>query len=110
MSTTKSAPARERELDDSQDGRSPKRTKLDESLSDPKASGVILLKETHTDLESENLLPPSHVLLGTSEPTFTPDATMYRILEADVGISEYISRDVPKISGNIKQRYGSFFD
>ncbi|KIM90914.1 hypothetical protein PILCRDRAFT_58687 [Piloderma croceum F 1598] len=33
---------------------------------------------------------------------------MHRIVEADVGISEYISHDVSKISGIIKQRFTDF--
>jgi len=103
--STESAPTRERELDDSQDGRPLKRTKLDESSTEPQTSGA-LSKETY--IKSENLLPPSHILLGTSKPAFTPDGNTYRILETDVGISEYISRDVSKISGIIKQRYNSF--
>jgi tRNA pseudouridine13 synthase len=95
--STESAPTRARELDDSQDGRSPKRTKIDESLTGSKSSG---------DPELADVLPPSHVLLG---PTLSSDGSIYRILEADVGISEYIASDVPKISGIIKQRYVSPF-
>ena len=99
MESTMSASIRQRDIDDSQDGRSPKRTKLDQSV----VPGAVLSTETINELE--NLLPPSHVLLGASEPTSTRDGSMYRIVEADVGISEYISCDVPKISGIIKQRY-----
>jgi tRNA pseudouridine13 synthase len=101
--STESAQTREREPDDSQDGRSPKRTKLDDSVTDSKALGGILSE----DAGSNDILPPSHVLLNTSRPTLTSDRSMHRIVEADVGISEYIARDVPKISGIIKQRYGN---
>lgn len=100
--STESAQTREREPDDSQDGRSSKRTKLDDSVADSKALGEILSKE---DTASDDILPPSHVLLNVSRPTMTSDGSMHRIVEADVGISEYIARDVPKISGIIKQRY-----
>ena len=57
-----------------------------------------------TDTEAENLLPPSHVLLGTTSTTTSKDGTMLRIMETDVGISEYISKNVPRIEGIIKQR------
>jgi hypothetical protein len=47
----------------------------------------------------DNLLPASHDLLQLSSPP-TPGI----IRELDVGITEYISSDVPKIKGIIKQR------
>jgi tRNA pseudouridine13 synthase len=96
--STESASTRTRELDDSQDGRSPKRTKIDQSLTDT-ISPI-------NDQELADVLPPSHVLLGIARPTRIPDGSMHRIVEADVGISEYVAPDVPKISGIIKQRCG----
>jgi tRNA pseudouridine13 synthase len=51
-----------------------------------------------------SFLPPSHALLGTSPPLQTDGSSMARIMEADVGISEYIAKGVPKIDGIIKQR------
>ena len=105
-----SALTRERELDDIQDGRSPKRAKVEDDNKNTDASALPEHEEaiiTSVDSDSsvvENLLPPSHVLLGASKPAVAPDVTMYRIMEADVGISEYIARDVPEISGIIKQR------
>lgn len=112
-SASESPLTRQRELDDTPDGRSPKRTKLDdEPLSndhknlDSSTSLLSKPEETVTAESNENLLPPSHVLLGTSKPEVAPGGAMYRILETDVGISEYIASDVPKISGIIKQRYG----
>lgn len=54
--------------------------------------------------EPESLLPPSHSLLNAPPPVFGPDGAMQRIMETDVGISEYIGHDVPAIEGIIKQR------
>ena len=99
--STEFASTRTREPDDSQDGRSPKRTKIDQPLTDSTSSAE--------DAELGDILPPSHVLLGIARPTFTTDGTMHRIVEADVGISEYISHDVSKINGIIKQRCGGCF-
>ena len=86
---------RKLDLGGSEEGRSPKRARIDESS----AEGIVKEKE-----QDECILPPSHVLLGTSAPSLAPDGSIYKILETDVGISEYIARDVPKISGIIKQR------
>ena len=54
--------------------------------------------------EPESLLPPSHTLLNAPPPVFGPDGSMQQIMETDVGISEYVGHDVPKIGGIIKQR------
>lgn len=54
--------------------------------------------------EPESLLPPSHSLLGTKFSSQPSADGHVRILETDVGISEYIAKDVPKIDGIIKQR------
>jgi tRNA pseudouridine13 synthase len=51
-----------------------------------------------------SLLPPSHALLGTTPLQDREDVTMLRIMETDVGISEYIAKGVPQIGGIIKQR------
>lgn len=56
------------------------------------------------DDEPETLLPPSHALLNTKTPVYGSDGSMQQIVETDVGISEYIGFDVPKIEGIIKQR------
>lgn len=58
---------------------------------------------TNTEVP-DSLLPPSHTLLNAPPPLYTPDGSMQRIMETDVGISEYIGRDVPQIAGIIKQR------
>lgn len=97
---SESALTQKREPDESEGGRSPKRTRIDESLSFEEKT-----QAAATPTQSEGILPPSHVLLGTAEPASAPDGSLYKILETDVGISEYIARDVPQISGIIKQRY-----
>ena len=60
--------------------------------------------DTTADKEPESLLPPSHALLNAPPPVYGPDGEMQQIMETDVGISEYIGFDVPKIEGIIKQR------
>lgn len=55
--------------------------------------------------EKETILPPSHSLLGTAPPLQDENGAIIRLMESDVGISEYIAKDVPKIGGIIKQRY-----
>jgi tRNA pseudouridine13 synthase len=58
---------------------------------------------------NETILPPSHSLLGTPPPLQDENGAIIRLMETDVGISEYIAKDVPKISGIIKQRYALCF-
>jgi hypothetical protein len=79
---------REREQDDGAE-RGSKRTKLGSA-------------QTIAETNPENPLPPSHVLLGKPPPI--SDGFMFRIQETDVGISEYIGQNIPKIDGIIKQR------
>lgn len=55
--------------------------------------------------QEEVTLPPSHSLLGVRPPEYSEDGSIQRIMETDVGISEYVGHDVPKIEGIIKQRY-----
>lgn len=50
----------------------------------------------------ESLLPPSRVLLGESPVSLAASAG--HTLEFDVGISEYISKDLSPIHAIIKQR------
>jgi tRNA pseudouridine13 synthase len=90
---------RERE-DDDEGLRSPKRTKVDD-LADEHTPDETLI--TAHENEPESILPPSHVLLGVSSPPISSDG-LRQVLESDVGISEYISREVAPISGIIKQR------
>ncbi|KAG2056320.1 tRNA pseudouridine synthase D [Suillus hirtellus] len=112
-----SSAIRERE-DDEELARSPKRAKVDQLVDDgpivadtsPPMSAVIATgdsKENHTSaVAAESVLPPSHTLLGIA-PTFSSNG-LRQVLQTDVGISEYISRDVPPISGIIKQRFTDF--
>ena len=108
-----SSAVRERE-DDEELARSPKRTKVDESTDDgpivadtsPLMSSALAAaadsKEDSPSAPVVNVLPLSHTLLGIAS-TFSSDG-LRQVLQTDVGISEYISRDVPTISGIIKQR------
>ncbi|KAG2367275.1 tRNA pseudouridine synthase D [Suillus spraguei] len=110
-----SAAVRERE-DDAELARSPKRTKLDELTDGPivadtspltsAALAITDSKEGSSAITTESVLPPSHTLLGIA-PTFSSNG-LRQVLQTDVGISEYISRDVPPISGIIKQRFTDF--
>jgi tRNA pseudouridine13 synthase len=51
----------------------------------------------------DDLLPPSKVLIPREE-SISRQRNAYRIDECGVGISEYISHNIPKIDGIIKQR------
>ncbi|VDB85446.1 unnamed protein product [Peniophora sp. CBMAI 1063] len=57
---------------------------------------------------AQSLIPPSHVLLQTTPPAYSEDGMLLRIMETDVGISEYIAKNTPKIGGIIKQRFTDF--
>lgn len=61
--------------------------------------------ETNVQVDEGNLLPPSHALLGLPSPACLPDGTLQKVMETDVGISEYIGHDIPTVEGIIKQRY-----
>ena len=69
---------------------SPKRIKLDASL------------------QTESVLPPSHSLLGVPLPV-APTGQPLNFTEADVGISEYVAKDIIKVEAIIKQRYIQIF-
>lgn len=51
------------------------------------------------------LLPPSHALLGITRDGEPGGDGFTQMLETDVGISEYVGRDIPPIQAVIKQRY-----
>ena len=88
---------------------SQKRTRLDDS---EQANEDVTMTDAAEVAEAapaeekkvESLLPPSHAFLGAPEPVYTPDGSMQRIMETDVGISEYVGHDIPRIQGIIKQR------
>jgi len=50
------------------------------------------------------LLPPSHALLGITRGGEPDGDGFTQMLETDVGISEYVGRDIPPIQAVIKQR------
>ena len=103
--------------DDIRDVPDAKRTKIDGQADDEDITmvdapevAVVSVSELEeqenvpTSGEPESLLPPSHALLNASPPVYGPDGAMQQIMETDVGISEYVGHDVPKIEGIIKQR------
>ena len=57
------------------------------------------------EYDMENLLPPSRSLLPAESLSGQPAGQVHFALEADVGITEYVGKDVPPFSGIIKQRY-----
>jgi tRNA pseudouridine13 synthase len=108
---------RDREQDGQDSERSLKRARIEDGLLGPttdsavaKAMDADVPMEVEDNLDrssasTKNPLPPSHRLLGISKLPETSDGSAFRISEVDVGISEYIGKDVPKIEGIIKQRF-----
>ncbi|KAH7107274.1 tRNA pseudouridine synthase D [Auriculariales sp. MPI-PUGE-AT-0066] len=68
-----------------------KRVKLDIDQGEPKTAG-----------ETEDLLPPSSRLFRAQRERSD------RVQEQDVGITEYVCKDVPALDGIIKQRFTDF--
>ncbi|KAG6378689.1 hypothetical protein JVT61DRAFT_12960 [Boletus reticuloceps] len=95
------AAIRERE-DDDREPRSPKRIKTSD-FDDNHTVSESLQAEHESQEAQESILPPSHILLGLNPPQ-TTSGGLRQLLERDVGISEYITRDLPPIRGIIKQR------
>lgn len=95
--------AREQDGDDSE--RSPKRTKVDDADTIVFAEADVVANSQDIELPflQNNPLPPSHALLGVPQQDISK-SPFFRLTESDVGISEYIGRDVSKIDGIIKQR------
>jgi tRNA pseudouridine13 synthase len=104
---------REREEDDSI-GRSPKRSRTEgevgaEDLGDNVDATALTIGETPIEgktnkPESAGVLPPSHSLLSAPRDAVNSEGPELRVMETDVGISEYVGHDIPKIDGIIKQR------
>jgi tRNA pseudouridine13 synthase len=98
-------------LDNSTEEPPSKRLKVDDvteeskSALDLSANLPIVPSDSATDAPKETILPPSHSLLGTAPPLQDETGAIIRLMESDVGISEYIAKNVPKINGIIKQRY-----
>ena len=70
-----------------------KRQKIDDSQAQKSAEVV-----------KAPLLPPSHALLGAPRHAEPDEDGFTQMLETDVGISEYVGRDIPPIQAVIKQR------
>ncbi len=79
-----------------------KRTKIDDGDAPPHSSATLSAVSSSATVAA-NILPPSHSLLGIAPPLQGDDGAIVRLMESDVGISEYIAKDVPKIGGIIKQ-------
>jgi len=97
---------RERDLDDVEDRRNAKRVKTghtpdDTELAEAPAEDTAPKTKSTSMFFTEDLLPPSKSLLP-SQPGGV--GSNLRVSEPDVGILEYISHDVPRIDGIIKQR------
>jgi tRNA pseudouridine13 synthase len=75
------------------------------STSDSPATSLVAPAATSVAVvDKETILPPSHSLLGSAPPLQDENGAIIRLMEYDVGISEYIAKDVQKIGGIIKQR------
>jgi tRNA pseudouridine13 synthase len=109
-STSSNAHGRE-SLDNTTEAPPSKRLKVEDSTEESKSApdSSVTLSVGPSDSASvttkESILPPSHSLLGTAPPLQDESGAIIRLMESDVGISEYIAKHVPKIGGIIKQRY-----
>src|SRR5271170_7753796 len=88
----------------------PKRMKIESDL--PQEDGATVVSEAKRDQQEsgesvyiiEDLLPPSRILLPSSNLVERTVDQLNITFESDVGITEYVSSDVPPIRGIIKQR------
>ncbi|KAH9999283.1 pseudouridine synthase [Russula vinacea] len=112
-STSSNAHGRE-SLDNTTEAPPSKRLKVEDSTEESKSApdSSVTLSVGPSDSASvttkESILPPSHSLLGTAPPLQDESGAIIRLMESDVGISEYIAKHVPKIGGIIKQRFTDF--
>jgi tRNA pseudouridine13 synthase len=96
---------------------SPKRIKIESSDEQQENCGALAsdtMMETEAKREEqewvksgfiiEDLLPPSRSLLPAAKLVERPANQLNLTFESDVGITEYVSSDVPPIRGIIKQR------
>jgi tRNA pseudouridine13 synthase len=118
-----SSAVRERDNDDDLAERSLKRVKVDEALGvtddtamdtaeNVSATITPAQKQTAAVLsgtKEDSVLPPSHALLGAPRHAGSKSGDGLRIMETDVGISEYVGHDIPKIEGIIKQRRATIY-
>jgi tRNA pseudouridine13 synthase len=85
-----------------------KRIKIDDTAAEPDVQTATPPPATVVPNElGANILPPSHSLLGIAPPLQDESGAIIRLMESDVGISEYVLKDAPKIGGIIKQRYAA---
>ena len=97
-------------LDNPTDAPPSKRLKVEDIVEEskyaPESSVTLSIAPSDASVASEaTILPPSHSLLGTAPPLQDESGSIIRLMETDVGISEYIAKHVPKFGGIIKQRY-----
>ncbi len=98
-------------LDNSTEEPPSKRLKVDDTTEesnrapDLSETSPIVPSDSANVPAKESILPPSHSLLGTAPPLQDETGAIIRLMESDVGISEYIAKNVSKINGIIKQRY-----
>ena len=86
-----------------------KRIKLDDTAAETDVQAATPPPATVAPGElGANILPPSHSLLGIASPLQDENGAIIRLMESDVGISEYVAKDAPKIGGIIKQRYAAY--
>ena len=86
-----------------------KRIKIDDTAAETDIQAATPPPATVAPSELEaNILPPSHSLLGIAPPLQDENGAIIRLMESDVGISEYVAKDAPKIGGIIKQRYAVY--
>lgn len=84
--------------------RDAKRAKISHEIQNNADNIGLVEPETTSNISFEDLLPSSKVLLPHKGVGWG-EHSGYQVSEPDVGISEYISDDVPRIEGIIKQRY-----
>jgi tRNA pseudouridine13 synthase len=99
---------REREDDGAEEPAS-KRMKPDEGDNGMAEDSVLGRNSSETDPSKskyilEDLLPPSRSLLPSQGLYERREDQINFTMEADVGITEYVGREVPPIQGIIKQR------
>lgn len=83
--------------------RASKRIKLNIANEDANRVAITQDERHVTNASVREFLPPSRVLLGRMKPK--DDCSMGHTEEVDVGISEYLSPELPPIHAIIKQRY-----
>ena len=95
-------------LDDTAEAPPLKRIKIDDTATESDIQVATPPPATAATSElGANILPPSHSLLGIAPPLQDENGSIIRLMESDVGISEYIAKEAPKIGGIIKQRYAA---